>query len=44
MQAPTPTSTDTTVTDDPQARAVLQRAFESTARWQSDFQAIFPPI
>ena len=38
MQAPTPTSTDTTVTDDPQARAVLQRAFENTARWQSDFR------
>ena len=38
MQAPTPTSADTPVTDDPQARAVLQRAFESTARWQSDFR------
>ncbi|MEP7150746.1 MAG: DUF3386 domain-containing protein [Nitrospira sp.] len=38
MQAPTPTTTDTTVADDPQARAVLQRAFESTARWQSDFR------
>jgi hypothetical protein len=26
------------VTDDPQARALLRRAFENTARWQPDFQ------
>ena len=30
--------TQTTVADDPQARALLQRAFESTARWQPDFR------
>ena len=30
--------TQTTVTDDPQARALLQRAFEATARWQPDFR------
>ena len=29
--------TQPTVADDPQARALLQRAFESTARWQADF-------
>lgn len=29
--------TQPTVADDPQARALLQRAFESTARWQPDF-------
>ena len=38
MQAPTPTQTDHAVADDPQARALLQRAFEGTARWQSDFK------
>ena len=38
MQAPTPTPTANAVSDDPQARALLQRAFESTARWQSDFR------
>lgn len=30
--------THTTVADDPQARALLQRAFEGTARWQPDFR------
>ena len=30
--------TQTTVADNPQARALLQRAFESTARWQPDFR------
>ena len=30
--------TPTTVTDDPQARALLRRAFEGTARWQPDFR------
>ncbi len=29
--------TPATIADDPQARALLQRAFENTARWQSDF-------
>ncbi len=29
---------ETTVADDPQARALLKRAFEKTARWQSDFR------
>ncbi len=29
--------TQPTMADDPQARALLQRAFESTARWQPDF-------
>ena len=38
MQATPPTNTDHAVTDDPQARALLQRAFEGTARWQSDFR------
>ncbi len=38
MQTPTPTNTDNAVADDPQARALLQRAFESTARWQPDFR------
>ena len=38
MQAPTPTDTANAVADDPQARALLQRAFESTARWQPDFR------
>ncbi len=28
----------TSVQDDPQARALLKRAFERTARWQSDFK------
>lgn len=28
----------TTVADDPQARALLRRAFEKTARWQPDFK------
>ena len=30
--------TQPTVADDPQARALLQRAFEGTARWQPDFR------
>ncbi|MBS0170753.1 MAG: DUF3386 domain-containing protein [Nitrospira sp.] len=30
--------TPVTIADDPHARALLQRAFESTARWQSDFR------
>ena len=38
MQAPTHTDTDNVVADDPQARALLQRAFERTARWPSDFK------
>jgi Protein of unknown function (DUF3386) len=29
---------ETTVTDDPHARELLRRAFENTARWQSDFK------
>ena len=38
MQAPTPTDTENAIADDPQARALLQRAFDSTARWQPDFR------
>ena len=38
MQAPTPTNTENSVADEPQARAILQRAFEGTARWQPDFK------
>lgn len=38
MQTPAPTATDNAVADDPQARALLQRAFENTARWQPDFR------
>ena len=38
MQATPPINTDHAVTDDPQARALLQQAFEGTARWQSDFR------
>ena len=30
--------TAVTVADEPQARALLQQAFESTARWQPDFR------
>jgi hypothetical protein len=30
--------TQTTITDDPRARALLQQAFENTARWQPDFR------
>lgn len=30
--------TPSTVTDDPQARELLRRAFEATARWPKDFQ------
>ncbi|MGC3972780.1 MAG: DUF3386 domain-containing protein [Nitrospira sp.] len=30
--------TQPTIADDPQARALLQRAFENTARWQPDFR------
>ncbi len=33
-----PTPQQTTATDDPQARALLRRAFENTARWQKDFK------
>ena len=32
------TQEPSTVTDDPQARALLRRAFEGTARWQKDFK------
>jgi len=38
MQTPAPIDTGNAVADDPQARALLQRAFESTARWQPDFR------
>ena len=38
MQAPTPTNTENSVADEPEARALLQRAFEGTARWQPDFK------
>ena len=38
MQHAAPADTEPTVADDPQARALLQRAFESTARWQPDFR------
>ena len=31
-------STPSSISDDPQARALLQRAFETTARWQKDFK------
>jgi len=31
------TTTQPTVADDPQARELLRRAFENTARWQKDF-------
>jgi hypothetical protein len=32
------TQESSTVTDDPQARDLLRRAFEGTARWQKDFK------
>ena len=32
-----PTTAQPTVADDPQARELLRRAFENTARWQKDF-------
>lgn len=38
MQHATPVDTAVTVADDPQARALLQQAFENTARWQPDFR------
>lgn len=38
MHTPVQTDTENTVTDDPQARALLQQAFENTARWQPDFR------
>jgi hypothetical protein len=37
MQPSAPIDTTSDVADDPQARALLQRAFENTARWQADF-------
>lgn len=33
-----PTQAPSTVADDPQARDILRRAFEATARWPRDFQ------
>ena len=38
MQHAAPVDTAVTVADNPQARALLQQAFESTARWQPDFR------
>lgn len=38
MQHAAPVDTAVTVADDPQARALLQQAFENTARWQPDFR------
>ena len=38
MTMPQHEQPQTTVQDDPQARALLKQAFERTARWQADFK------
>ena len=38
------TQESSTVTDDPQARDLLRRAFEGTARWQKDFKGFMSDL